>query len=47
MPPEMLATREHSRTVDFYALGAFLYEMLYGVPPYYSNDRAEMFRNIL
>ena len=43
MPPEMLEKWEHSRTVDFYALGAFLYEMLYGLPPYYTTDRDEMF----
>lgn len=31
--------------VDFYALGCLLYEMLVGIPPYYSNDRQMMYYN--
>jgi len=48
MSPEMLrASRVHGRCVDFYALGALLYEMLTGLPPHFSENRDEMYKRIL
>jgi serine/threonine protein kinase len=48
MSPEMLKQgRVHGRCVDFYALGALLYEMLTGLPPHFSENRDEMYRQIL
>lgn len=38
MAPEMLLKSGHSQTVDYYCLGAVLYELLTGLPPYYSTD---------
>lgn len=46
MSPEMLTSEYHSRMVDFYSLGALLYEMLVGLPPLYSQNRDEMYYNI-
>ena len=47
MSPEMLSQDYHTRMVDFYSLGALLYEMLTGLPPLYSQDREEMYSNIV
>lgn len=39
MAPEVKASIGYSYSVDFYTLGAFLYEMVMGVPPYYNSSR--------
>lgn len=42
----MLNRTGHNRTVDWYLLGVLLYEFLVGIPPYYSNNRDQLFDNI-
>lgn len=39
MSPEMLSDDYHTRMVDFYSLGAILYEMVTGLPPLYSSNK--------
>lgn len=39
MSPEMLNGQGHGFSVDYYSLGAILFEMLTGLPPFYSTDR--------
>jgi len=43
----MLKREGHGKSVDWYLLGVFLYEMLFGIPPYYDHDRDKLFENIL
>ncbi|KAK0069706.1 serine/threonine-protein kinase Sgk2-like isoform X3 [Biomphalaria pfeifferi] len=47
LAPEVLRKKPYDKTVDWWCLGAVLYEMLYGLPPFYSRDTAEMYDNIL
>ena len=43
MSPEMLMGTGHGFPVDYYSLGAILFEMLTGLPPHYSTDRSQMY----
>nr|XP_020854296.1 serine/threonine-protein kinase Sgk2 isoform X2 [Phascolarctos cinereus] len=47
LAPEVLRKQPYDRTVDWWCLGAVLYEMLCGLPPFYSRDVSEMYENIL
>ena len=39
LAPEMIKKSGHGKSVDWYLCGVLLYEMIVGVPPYYSNNR--------
>nr|KAG5700781.1 hypothetical protein BaRGS_034984 [Batillaria attramentaria] len=47
LAPEVLRKQPYDKTVDWWCLGAVLFEMVYGLPPFYSRDTAEMYDNIL
>lgn len=47
MAPEMLLKSGHSFQLDLYCLGALLYELITGLPPYYSRNTDEIYHRIL
>ncbi|KAM6164844.1 serine/threonine-protein kinase Sgk2 isoform 3-T3 [Rhynchocyon petersi] len=47
LAPEVLRKEPYDRAVDWWCLGAVLYEMLQGLPPFYSQDVSQMYENIL
>jgi len=46
LAPEMLKRAGHGKSIDWYLLGVLLYEMLVGIPPYYSNNKEQLYENI-
>jgi serine/threonine protein kinase len=42
MAPEVIFEKEYSHTVDYYAMGVVLYEMMMGERPYISSRKDEL-----
>lgn len=46
LAPEVLHKQGHGKPVDWWTLGAILYEMISGLPPFYTTNRDELFEKI-
>lgn len=46
LAPEMLNRQGHGKAVDWYLLGVVIYELLVGTPPYYAENKEQLFENI-
>lgn len=45
--PEVIRGKGHTSAVDWWTLGIFIYEMLYGTTPFKGKDRKKTFVNVL
>jgi len=41
--PEIITREGHNKSADWWSYGVLLYEMLFGIPPFYSNNTEKMF----
>jgi serum/glucocorticoid-regulated kinase 2 len=46
LSPEMVSRRGVGKAADIYGIGAVLYEILSGTPPFYAHDLSTMYKNI-
>jgi protein-serine/threonine kinase len=46
LAPEILNKAGHGKAVDWYSFGALIFEMLTGLPPFYTRDRDKLFERI-
>jgi serum/glucocorticoid-regulated kinase 2 len=46
MAPEILAQQGHGFCVDYWGLGMLVYEMMTGLPPWYTTDRTKLFKRL-
>lgn len=46
LSPEILQRQGHGKASDWWSFGAIIYEMLCGLPPFYSKDREKLYKNI-
>lgn len=46
LAPEILNRTGHGKAVDWWTVGAILFEMLTGLPPFYTPNREELFEKI-
>lgn len=46
LSPEILLRKGHGKATDWWSFGAIIYEMLCGLPPFYSKDRERLYKNI-
>lgn len=46
LAPEIILKVGYGSAVDWWTLGSIIYEMLVGLPPFYTNDRQELFDKI-
>lgn len=46
LAPEIVDEKGHGKPVDWWALGSIVYEMMVGLPPFYSQSKADLFDRI-
>lgn len=47
LAPEVILGKGHNRPADWWTLGILIYEMLYGIPPFYSSSVNDMYKKAI
>ena len=47
LSPEVILGKGHNRPADWWSLGILIYEMMFGIPPFYTQDIKQMYRRII
>lgn len=42
LAPEIVLNKGHDYSVDYWALGVLIYEMIHGWPPFYNDDQMKV-----
>lgn len=46
LAPEIIGKQGYGKPIDWWTLGSIIYEMLCGIPPFYTSNRQELFERI-
>lgn len=46
LAPEVVMKQPYGKAVDWWTLGSIIYEMIVGIPPFYCQNRMELFHKI-
>lgn len=46
LAPEVVKKEGHGKAVDWWCLGSIIYELIYGLPPFYNKNRNQLFEKI-
>ena len=47
LAPEVIRRKPYGKAVDWWSLGTLIYEMIHGLPPYYDQNRQQMYKQTL
>ena len=47
LAPEVILGKGHNRPADWWALGILIFEMIYGIPPFYTQNHNDMYKRIV
>ena len=47
LSPEVILGKGHNRPTDWWSLGILIYEMIFGLPPFYNSNMQAMYRKII
>lgn len=47
LAPEVIKGEEYTKAIDWWSVGTLIYEMMTGLPPFYTEDEENMYHKIM